>query len=86
MLAEARERTEHGFGYPRFIEKAFRSYLDCGALPRGFVRLKCWNLSYGSSRPKVSQDLFDDRCVVQEGDDCHRPPHTALTRTREPVR
>ena len=41
MLAEARERSEHGFGYPRFVEKAFRIYLDCGALPRGFVRLKC---------------------------------------------
>jgi hypothetical protein len=46
MLAEARERTEHGFGYPRFVEKAFRSYLDCGALPRGFVRLKCRNCGF----------------------------------------
>jgi hypothetical protein len=41
MLAEARERTEHGFGYPRFVEKAFRSFIDCGAMARGFVRLKC---------------------------------------------
>jgi hypothetical protein len=46
MLAEARERSEHGFGYPRFVEKAFRSYIECGCLPRGFVRLKCRNCGY----------------------------------------
>jgi len=41
MLAEARERTEHGFGYPHFVEKEFRRYIECGQLARGFVRLRC---------------------------------------------
>ena len=27
--------------YPRFIERAFRRYLDCGVLARGFARLRC---------------------------------------------
>jgi hypothetical protein len=35
MLAEACERSEHGLGYPRFVEKAFRSYLECGILAGG---------------------------------------------------
>jgi len=41
MLAEACDKTEHGFGYPKFIEKDFRRYIDCGRLERGFVRIKC---------------------------------------------
>jgi len=41
MLAEARERTEHGFGYPRFIEREFRRYLDCAQPQRGFARVRC---------------------------------------------
>jgi hypothetical protein len=35
MLAQARQRTEHGFGYPRFVEREFRRYLECGQLPHG---------------------------------------------------
>jgi hypothetical protein len=46
MLAEARQRTEHGFGYPRFVEKEFCRYLDCGQLSRGFVRLRCKACGY----------------------------------------
>jgi hypothetical protein len=33
---------------PSFVEKEFRSFLDCGNLERGFVRLRC--LSCGHSR------------------------------------
>ena len=46
MLVEARERSEHGFGYPRFIEKAFRAHLSCGRLPAGFARIKCQACGY----------------------------------------
>jgi hypothetical protein len=35
MLAEAAARTDHGFGYPRFIERNFRNFIDCGQLQRG---------------------------------------------------
>jgi hypothetical protein len=41
MLAQARQRTEHGFGYPRFVEREFRRYLECGQLGRGFARVRC---------------------------------------------
>ena len=35
-------REQHGVGLPRFIEKTFRAYLDCG-IPAagGFTRLHC---------------------------------------------
>ena len=29
---------------PGFIEKEFRSFLDCGVLARGFLRIACNNL------------------------------------------
>jgi hypothetical protein len=40
-LERARERSEHGFGYPAFVESEFRRYLDCGILERGLVRIRC---------------------------------------------
>ena len=40
-LTAAQERSEHGFGYPAFVEREFRKYLACGQLRRGFVRVKC---------------------------------------------
>jgi hypothetical protein len=46
MLAEASQRTEHGFGYPHFIEREFRRYLECGQLAKGFARLRCKNCGY----------------------------------------
>jgi hypothetical protein len=46
MLAEASARTEDGRGYPAFIEREFRRYLECGQLGRGFVRLKCKTCGY----------------------------------------
>ncbi len=30
-----------GEGYPRFVEREFRRYLDCGLLCNGFARLRC---------------------------------------------
>jgi len=41
LLAEAALRSEDGRGYPRFVEREFRRYLDCGCLGRGFARVKC---------------------------------------------
>lgn len=41
FLADARERSEHGFGLPRFVEDEFRGYLDCCVLARGFMRVRC---------------------------------------------
>lgn len=41
FLAEARARSEHGFGLPHFVEEEFRGYLDCGVLARGLMRLRC---------------------------------------------
>jgi hypothetical protein len=35
FLEQARLQTEHGNGYPRFIEQTFRRYLECGILSRG---------------------------------------------------
>ena len=41
LLAEARDRSAHGVGYPRFIEDTFRRYLTCGILAFGFGRVRC---------------------------------------------
>jgi len=39
FLDEPRRRD--GDGYPAFLEREFRRYLDCGLLARGFARLRC---------------------------------------------
>jgi hypothetical protein len=55
LLEEARERSEGGYGYPGFVEKEFRRYLDCGLLAHGFARLRrcsgpsCARCSRGSA-------------------------------------
>ncbi len=41
MLADACARSDHGFGLPRFVERTFYRYLDCGVLARGFCRVRC---------------------------------------------
>jgi hypothetical protein len=41
FLAQARDRSGHGFGYPRYVEQAFSRYIDCGILVRGFARCRC---------------------------------------------
>jgi len=40
FLAETAAATD-GVGVPRFIEREFRDFLDCGALGRGFARVRC---------------------------------------------
>jgi hypothetical protein len=35
-----------GDGYPRFVEREFRRYLDCGLLCNGFARLRCPQCGY----------------------------------------
>ena len=39
FLAEPHQHGAHG--YPRFIERELRRYLDCGQLSRGLVRIRC---------------------------------------------
>lgn len=41
LLDEARRGNETGSGYPRFVEREFLRYMDCGLLARGFARLRC---------------------------------------------
>jgi len=41
FLADARERSEHGFGLPRYVEREFERYLECGILAHGFCRIRC---------------------------------------------
>ena len=40
FLAETAAATD-GAGVPRFIEREFRDFLGCGALGRGFARVRC---------------------------------------------
>ena len=40
FLAETAAATD-GVGLPRFIEREFRDFLGCGALSRGFARVRC---------------------------------------------
>jgi len=46
MLFHARCRSEHGFGYPFFIEKNLRRLDNCGLLSKGFSRLRCKSCGY----------------------------------------
>jgi hypothetical protein len=46
MLAEAALQSEDGRGYPRFIEREFRRYLECCSLGRGFARVRCRACGY----------------------------------------
>lgn len=41
FLDDGRQRTEHGFGYPRYVERTFRRYLACGLPSEGLARVKC---------------------------------------------
>ena len=41
FLANARERSEHGFGVPRFVDKELRGFIRCGVLAHGFLRVHC---------------------------------------------
>jgi len=41
LIDRARDRSEHGSGYPRFVERELEKFLSCGLLCRGFVRVRC---------------------------------------------
>src|SRR5207244_4441537 len=45
FLREAGHRTDGG-GLPRFVEREFREFLTCGALGRGFARVRCENCTF----------------------------------------
>src|SRR5881409_3586214 len=45
FLREAADRTDGG-GLPRFIEREFREFLTCGALARGFARVRCGDCAF----------------------------------------
>jgi hypothetical protein len=46
MLQDARDRSSHGFGLPRHVERCFRRYLACGIAERGFARVACRTCHY----------------------------------------
>jgi hypothetical protein len=46
MLQDARERSAHGYGLPRHVERSFRRYLECGILAHGFARVVCRSCRY----------------------------------------
>lgn len=41
FLAQGREQSESGEGYPYYVEKELRDYLLCGDMSRGFTRVRC---------------------------------------------
>ena len=41
FLAQARARTEHGFGVPRLLDEEFRAFIRCGVINHGFARVRC---------------------------------------------
>ncbi len=45
FLREVADRTDGG-GLPRFVEREFRQFLTCGALGRGFARVRCDDCAY----------------------------------------
>jgi len=46
FLAEGVARSHDGQGYPFYVEKELRSYLDCGDMSRGFARVVCARCRY----------------------------------------
>ncbi|HEX7699144.1 MAG TPA: hypothetical protein VF403_00395 [Kofleriaceae bacterium] len=53
LLDEARDRSEHGFGYPRFVEREFEKFLACGLLCHGFACAVAIAVTSGSSRSRA---------------------------------
>ncbi len=49
-LEHARDHSEHGFGYPRFVEREFEKFLACGLLCTGFVRVRCDHCNHNPRR------------------------------------
>jgi hypothetical protein len=63
MLLEAECRSEHGYGYPKFIKKALSSFDRCGLLEQGFSRLKCQGCGH--------ERLVAFSCKSKCCDSCH---------------
>ena len=40
FLAQARARTEHGFGVPRLLDEEFRAFIRSGVINHGFARVR----------------------------------------------
>lgn len=59
--AEARERSDSGYGYPAHVENEFRRYIDCGSLARGFLRVHWRNV--GDKGSATRSVVVDDRVV-----------------------
>lgn len=51
FLAEGVEQSVSGEGYPYYVEKEFRSYLNCGDLSQGFARIRCQDCGYEQLLP-----------------------------------
>ena len=45
FLREVADRSDGG-GLPRFVEREFREFLTCGALSRGFARVRCESCAF----------------------------------------
>src|SRR5262245_14884205 len=45
------KQQERDRAVPYFVEREFRSYVDCGVLARGFVRLRCENCGHDRLLP-----------------------------------
>ncbi len=57
LLQQARDRSDEGYGLPRFVEEKFRHYLDCAQLCRGFSRVRCAACGY--------EDLLAFSCKIR---------------------
>lgn len=54
LFAEARERSEAGYGYAAHVDDEFRRYIDCGLLSRGFFAGPLQRLALGCPRPRAN--------------------------------
>ena len=53
LFAQARARTEHGFGVPRLLDEEFRAFIRCGVINHGFARV-----GLGDVLPRVLRRLL----------------------------
>ena len=42
-------RARNGRGLPKYVVTAFRKFLDCGILAKGFVRVRCAACGYDTA-------------------------------------
>ncbi len=46
FLEYADTRSSEGKSLPRYVRNAFRRFLDCGILAKGFARVRCPDCGY----------------------------------------